>query len=75
MGKRKCAYSVLMGNLMERCYFEDPGLKGRKIFKWIFKECNEVSWTILITVRIRTGVRLLLLGFWTSRVHKRSVTS
>jgi len=75
MGKRKCAYSVLMGNLMERCYFEDPGLKGRIILKWIFEECNEVSWTILITVRIRTGVRLLLLGFWTSRVHKRSVTS
>ena len=32
-----------------------------------------MSWTELMTVRIRTGVRLLLLRFWTSRVHKSSV--
>lgn len=48
---------------MERGYFEDPGLKGRIILKLFFKECNEVSWTGLIWVRIRTGVRLLLLRF------------
>jgi len=55
--------------------FEDPGLKRRIILEWIFKECNEVSWTGLIRVRIRTCARLFLLRFWTSRVHKRSVIS
>jgi len=42
------------GNLKERGYFEDPVLKGRITLKWIFKECNEISWTGLIRVRIRT---------------------
>jgi hypothetical protein len=60
---------------MERGYFEDPGLKRSIILKWILKECNEVSWTGLIWVRIRTGVHLLLLRIWTSRLYKRSVTS
>jgi len=48
---------------MERGYFEDPGLKGKIMLKWIFKECNEVPWTGLITLRIRTVFRLLLLWF------------
>jgi hypothetical protein len=56
---------------MVRGDFEDPDLKQRIILKWIFKECNEVSWTGLIRVRIRVCVRLLLLRFWKSRVHKR----
>jgi len=37
---------------MVRGDFEDPDLKRRIILKWIFKECNEVSWTGLIGVLV-----------------------
>jgi len=36
-GKRIDAYKVLWGELMEGDYFEDPGVDGRIIFRWILK--------------------------------------
>jgi hypothetical protein len=33
------------GNLRKRDHFEDPGIDGRKILIWIFKECYVEAWT------------------------------
>jgi hypothetical protein len=35
-GKR-CAYRVGWGNIMEKDQFEDLGVDGRIVLKWIFK--------------------------------------
>ena len=40
MGERRAVYRVLVGNLMERDYMEDPGVDGRIILRWIFMNWN-----------------------------------
>jgi hypothetical protein len=35
MGEIRAAYNVLVGNLMERYYLEDPVINRRAILKWI----------------------------------------
>jgi hypothetical protein len=37
MGERRGAYRALVGNLREEDHFEDPGVDGRIILKWIFE--------------------------------------
>jgi hypothetical protein len=35
---KRCAYRLLVGKPGERDHFEDPGVDGRIILKWIFKK-------------------------------------
>jgi hypothetical protein len=37
MGESIGVYRVLMGNLIKRYYLGDPGIDGRIILKWIFR--------------------------------------
>jgi hypothetical protein len=45
-----------VGNFKERDHLEDPGVDG-SIIRWIFRNCDEGSWTGLIWLRIGTGGR------------------
>ena len=38
-----------------RDYFEDPGVDGRIILRWIFSKWDGGAWTGLIWLRIGTG--------------------
>ena len=42
------------GNLRERGHFEDLGVNGRIILKYIFKKWDGEAWTGLIWLRIGT---------------------
>ena len=40
MGNRRCAYRVLVRNLMERDHLEDLCTYSRIKLKWVFKKWN-----------------------------------
>jgi len=44
---------------MERDHFENLGVDGRTIGKWIFKKWDSETWIGLIWLRIGTGGGLL----------------
>ena len=43
------------GDLRKRDHFEDPGIDGRIIFRWIFRKWDVGAWTGLIWLRIQVG--------------------
>jgi hypothetical protein len=58
MGEGRGTYRILVGDLREGDYLEDPGEDGRIILKWIFKKWDG-AWTGLTWLGIVTGGRLL----------------
>jgi hypothetical protein len=56
MEERRGAYRVLVGNLRERDHFENLGVDGWVIFRWIFRKWGGIGLTWL---RIGTGGRHL----------------
>jgi hypothetical protein len=58
MGRRRCAYGILVGKCEERDHSGDVGIDGRILLKLIFKKW-EGAFTGLIWLRIRTGCGLL----------------
>jgi hypothetical protein len=38
MGERRGVYRISVGNLRERNHFQDPGVDGRKLLRWIFRK-------------------------------------
>jgi hypothetical protein len=58
MGERRVVYRVLVGkleNLRERNHFEDPGVDGRIILRWVLKQWDVRAWTGPMWLRIGTG--------------------
>jgi hypothetical protein len=45
----------LWGDLTLKGHLEDPGVDGRIIIKWMFKNCDAKAWTGLSWLRIGTG--------------------
>ena len=55
MEERRSATEFLWGDLRERDHLENPGLRGRIIVRWIFKEvgCGGMDWIDLAQNRVR----------------------
>ena len=55
MGDRRGVYRILAGNLRVRDHFEDQGVDGRIILRWIFRKWDVRVWTESMWLRIGTG--------------------
>jgi hypothetical protein len=58
-GKRELHTGFWWGDLREGDHLGDPGVDGKIILKWIFKNLDGVAWTGLSWLRIGTDGRLL----------------
>jgi hypothetical protein len=54
-GEGRDVYRVRWGNLRERDHWENQGVEGRIILRWIFRKWDVEVWTGLIWLRIDTG--------------------
>jgi hypothetical protein len=55
MGKRICAYGVLVGKPEGKRPLEDQGVDRRIILRWIFRKWDLGAWTGSSWLRIGTG--------------------
>ena len=55
MGERRGIYRVLMGKPEGKNYLVGPGLDGRILLRWIFREWDVGVWTGSNWLRIGTG--------------------
>jgi hypothetical protein len=55
MGRRKVHTGFWWKTLRGRDHLKDPGLDGRIILSWIFREWDVGAWAGLIWLRIGTG--------------------
>jgi hypothetical protein len=56
MGRGETCTWFWWENLRERDHWEDSGVDGRIILRWIFRKCDVEVWTGLSWLRIETGV-------------------
>jgi hypothetical protein len=55
LGESRGVYRVWWGILREIDYFEDPGIDGKIILRWIFRKWELRARTGAIWIRIGTG--------------------
>jgi hypothetical protein len=63
-----------VGELEGRGLLKDPGVDGRMILKWIFRNLGGEAWTWLIWLRIGTGGGLLWTRWWAFCFKVQGVT-
>ena len=54
-GERRGVYSISVGKPEGKTHFEEPGIDGRIILRWIFRKWDVGVWTGSSWLRIRTG--------------------
>jgi len=54
-GEERCVQGFGWGNLKERDHLGDPGVDGRIILRWIFRQGDVGIWTGSSWLRIGTG--------------------
>jgi hypothetical protein len=55
MGRGEAYTGFSWGKMRESDHFEDPGVDGRTILRWIFREWNVGAWTGSSWLRTGTG--------------------
>jgi hypothetical protein len=55
MGRGEAHTRFRWGNLKERDHFEDPGIDGRIILRWIFRKWDVGVWTGSSWLRVGRG--------------------
>jgi len=55
MGRGEAYAGLWCGNLRERDHLRDPGVDGRVILKWIFREWDVGVWIGSSWLRVGTG--------------------
>ena len=59
MGKRRGGYRVLVGKPEGKNHLDNPGVEGRIILRWIFRQCDVRAWIGRSWLRTGTGGKQL----------------
>ena len=69
-GRREMHTGFWWGGLREGNHLEDPGVDGRIILKWIFKNLNGEARVGLLWLGLRHVVKHFWMRWWTFGFHK-----